>query len=522
MHIAVQNIDINDQSLLKPVTLSQASHAYPPAVGVCHCILLVLFFFIILLVSVQSAPKSSLKKRLAEYEAVKSDPIDAASATASSSSAAPRGSRQRLNQQESLTGPLTEPITARPLTDSLKRDWAAGHLTARKVQQYALDALKQGAHSLGDIAATGAHGKAPQHIHRSLLKIFGTPKGAPEFDWVNIPGKNGFICQPFLMPHKFFACLYEHNRDVFYRHLRGPVGSAREYWEHLASSKFVQRHPLLADIDNTFPIGLHGDAGASTKHDSLMVISWNGLLGRDNGRVKSIVFAFVRKRDYTPQTLDRIWELFAWSVNRMAVGRHPVLDWDRNPIVGAIESPLAGPYSAVLSQIRGDWQFYVEIFAFPPWNGAVRMCWMCRASGSNPDMAFTDCRDNANWRSTRFSDESFRAYMAALGLSLPVLLLLIIGLRLECISIDSLHALDLGFSAHVAGNTFWETVTRHCWGKPTQEANVAELEKDLKIWSKKNKINSRIQGQLHKERIRATSESGHPKLKAKGGPGLAS
>ena len=54
------------------------------------------------------------------------------------------------------------------------------------------------------------------------------------------------------------------------------------------------------------------------------------------------------------------------------------------------------------------------------------------------------------------------------------------------------------------------------WGKPTQEANVAELEKDLKIWSKKNKINSRIQGQLHKERIRATSESGYPKLKAKG------
>ena len=437
-----------------------------------------------LLLTVQSAPKNSLKKRLAEYEAAKSDPINDASATASSSSAAlGRGSRQRLEQYESES--ITEPTTARPLTDSLKRDWAAGHLTAKKVQEYALNALRQGAHSLDDIAATGAHGKAPQHIHRSLLKIFGTPKGAPEFDWVNIPGKNGFICQPFLMPHKFFSSLYHHNRDVFYRHLRGPVGSAREYWDQLASSKFVQRHPLLADIDNTFPIGLHGDAGAFTKHDSLMVISWNGLLGRDNGRVKRIVFAFVRKRDYTPQTLNRIWELFAWSVNRMAVGKHPLLDWDMNPIVGALESPLAGPYSAVLSQIRGDWQFYVEIFAFPPWNGAARMCWMCRASGSNPAMSFTDCRENANWRGTRFSDESYRAHMHALGLSLPLLLLLVIGLRLECISIDSLHALGLGFSAHVIGNTLWETVTRHCWGKPTQESNTTELEKDLKDWSKK-------------------------------------
>ena len=50
----------------------------------------------------------------------------------------------------------------------------------------------------------------------------------------------------------------------------------------------------------------------------------------------------------------------------MAVGKHPLLDWDRKPIPGAIESPLAGPFSAVLTQVRGDWQFYVEIFSFPP------------------------------------------------------------------------------------------------------------------------------------------------------------
>ena len=103
------------------------SHVSPQVLGVCHCILL-----FSLLLTVQSAPKNSLKKRLAEYEAAKSDPINDASATASSSSAAlGRGSRQRLEQYESES--ITEPTTARPLTDSLKRDWAAGHLTAKKV-----------------------------------------------------------------------------------------------------------------------------------------------------------------------------------------------------------------------------------------------------------------------------------------------------------------------------------------------------------------------------------------------------
>ena len=106
--------------------------------------------------------------------------------------------------------------------------------------------------------------------------------------------------------------------------------------------------------------------------------------------------------------------------------------------------------------------------------------------------------------------------MIALGLSLPVLLFLVIGLRLECISIDALHAFDLGFGAHVVGNTIWESIARHCWGKMTLDDNTTALEKDLKDWSKRNKVSSRVQGYLHKECIRATSESGYPKLEAKG------
>ena len=144
------------------------------------------------------------------------------------------------------------------------------------------------------------------------------------------------------------------------------------------------------------------------------------------------------------------------------------------------------------------------------------MCWMCRASSVNKHLAFTDCRADANWRNTRFTDESYRTLMASLGLSLPILLLLVVGLRLECISIDALHAMDLGFGAHVIGNSFWETITRHCWGKTTLDENTAKLEKDLKEWSNRNKVSARAQGQLHKERIRSTSDSGYPKLKAKG------
>ena len=385
--------------------------------------------------SVDAAPKSSFKKRLLAAEVAE----EAASASASSSTAVPsaRGSRQRLELLEATADAASPEPVDYPFTNALKRDWAAGELSAKKVQEYSLKTSRQGAIGMEQLSKMGTHGENPPNIHRDLLKLFGNPKGAPTIDWVNIVGKGGKeICQPFLMPHKFFASLFNERPDFFYRHLQGPAGAVREYWQNLASSNFVKSHPLLSNLDTTFPIGLHGDAGAFTKHDSLMVISWNGLLGRDCGRTKRIACTFVRKRDYTAQTLDAIWKIFSWSVNQMARGKHPVVDWDGNRIPNAIGSDLAGQFTAVLVQVRGDWQFYVEIFSFPPWNGAVRMCWMCRASSSNKFLAFTDTRESSQWRGTRFTDESYRAYMAALGLSLPMLLLLVIGLRLECISID--------------------------------------------------------------------------------------
>jgi hypothetical protein len=108
------------------------------------------------------------------------------------------------------------------LTNSLKRDWASGEISAKKVQQYAMNAAADGAIGFDRLAAMGASGRDPSGIHKALLNIFGTPKGASAFDWINLPGKDGaHILQPFLMPHKFFSCMYAERRDMFMRHLRG-------------------------------------------------------------------------------------------------------------------------------------------------------------------------------------------------------------------------------------------------------------------------------------------------------------
>ena len=161
---------------------------------------------------------------------------------------------------------------------------------------------------------------------------------------------------------------------------------------------------------------------------------------------------------------------------------------------------------------QGNWQYYCEVFDFPAWNGAVRMCWMCAASATIAGLLFKKCSDAAGWRGTRISHE---AYLAEVGDALPSLFRYAVGLRLECVTIDCLHALDLGEAAHIIGNIMWDSIAAKSWGASNQEANAGLLNDDLRAWEKKTKAATRLQGNLTVKRLKC-SKSGFPKLKAKG------
>jgi hypothetical protein len=355
---------------------------------------------------IHGAPKrTGVKHRLQDTP----DPGELSTACGSSSSASTASgcSKSTSSSTRSVRQRLTATCTADlPLVNSLRRDWAKGLISAKQVQEYAHGAQLQGANFLGDLAKAGTFGKNPQNIQRSLIQLFGKPVGAPDFNWFKIPLKNGrYALHPFLLPHKFFEQLYKERRQDFQRYLQGPVGAAQQYWEHLQDSAYVRLHPKLHsnNFATMIPLGLHGDAGAYSKQDSLMVISWNSILGRGNTRRKRFVFTFLRKRDYTPETLNAVWHIFASSINKL------------------LECTEAGGWRATLSQVRGDWAFFCEIFRFPQWNAKDYMCWCCRASSSTAETFWTDVGPNAGWRHTLYTHESYLEHLAAMGLAIPVL-----------------------------------------------------------------------------------------------------
>ena len=161
----------------------------------------------------------------------------------------------------------------------------------------------------------------------------------------------------------------------------------------------------------------------------------------------------------TGATLNAVFELLSWSFNALVTGNEPDLNFYGKPVLHGGEQ-LANGWQAILFQVRGDWAFYKEAFAFPAWNAKGRICWLCEASSSLA-LAWTTCSADAAWRSTCWSHEGFLQDLHAHGL-VPPALMLTRGLRIENFTVDVLHAVDQGIASHIIGNILWLLIITRC------------------------------------------------------------
>ena len=386
-----------------------------------------------------------------------------------------------------------------------------------QVQDYAGGATQQGASGVEAMGALGNSGRNPSSMFRALKSLLGMPAGAPEFFWAEVPLKHGRKYHIHSSCLIIFSSFYHQCPDKFEKAISGPAGMALEFWRSMRTTEFVRNHPALPRgvWDQAIPIGMHGDGGAFSKTDSLYTISWNSLLGAGSTIQKRFLFTIVRKSEMVPETLDRIFHIMSWSFNALLAGKTPVKDHDGYNTIGGGEV-LAHGLRGVLCQIRGDWQFYQEVFKFPAWNGALEMCWLCRASSTIPGLAFIDFGNTAGWRATPWSHEAYMEKKRGEGF-VPVLLASVLGLRLECVMIDILHTVDLGIGAHIIGNIlFIFAVVRGVFGGRTMKEKVAMLNARLKLWYSENKVTSRLRGDLTLDKLR--TKKSWPKLKGKAAP----
>ena len=246
------------------------------------------------------------------------------------------------------------------------------------------------------------------------------------------------------------------------------------YWVCLAAcSSFAPflsgGGPLHLPDHEVVPVGLHGDGVPHQKSDTIECISWNfpGLPHTDR------ILCSVLEKTYLcdcgcsgRHTTNKMIEVLCWSFRHLAAGKFPTSRHDGEPWKAEDmgRSQQAGrPLGArgLLCQVRVDWAWYKQIFDFPSW-GASEICWRCKANTTT--IPWTDASASAKWRTSRLTDAQFWARQRADGkthcplFDLP-------GFRLGMVTVDILHALDLGIAQDLTGILIWEYIHKIAPGK---------------------------------------------------------
>ena len=336
------------------------------------------------------SPKGGVRTRIAEAQAVR----DVVEGQSSSSSHRSGGIRGRV--ADSGAGPDAK----NPLIDTLKQKWGKGKVSANDVEEIIGGATAQGASQLPPLSSPAQ----PQNFQRSLKAAFGYPSGAPRFTWARIPTASGDRFHPPLCPHDWLRSLFRERPRWWESSVRGDDGAAERYWDELQESEVLRDHPELLTEDRRWFIqcGLHGDAGQFSHNDSLMVISFNSLIGSGVTKNQRYLITVCKKSDMCPGTLDSLFRVIACSFNVLQTGIEPVVDWEGKDLMCEDPMYLAAKYKAILTHIRGDWEFHASASSLPKWNNVARMCWLCRATGTEGhELSYGRCDRDAPWRSTR-------------------------------------------------------------------------------------------------------------------------
>ena len=234
------------------------------------------------------------------------------------------------------------------LAAQLVEKWAWGAMSAPEVQLLASAALEDGLQhpDVAKLAKIGGSGKYPGNTHRDLLKICGKPTLAHAIAEVYVRVKvsetmSQEILLKFLLPHKVFAGLYHSIPKAFIASvLGGNASKIGKFWSELKNHPNLLSRPALrgrADLDKVVPLGIHGDGVAYMQvrragGKSLEVLSWCSLLTQGPTRSSTfLMFLLVKavvKDSGMSQTWPKVWKVLCWSLQALASGKWPMLDWD--------------------------------------------------------------------------------------------------------------------------------------------------------------------------------------------------
>ena len=292
---------------------------------------------------------------------------------------------------------------------------------------------------------------------------------------------------PFLLPHEMIYSLAQKSALHI---LLNKGGMAQTSRLHLEGAEQELQTSCIG-------LGLWGD-GVPCNYDrsqSLEVWSLNlpGLPAQySNLRLPSTVMN--KRYVLNKSTSDDVLAVVRWSLEHCAMGtmpsaRHDHLPWrpedhKRRKLAGAALPP------AVLCEVRGDWQFYKQVFRLPQQKEKKGCCWKCEVT----PRTFRNCSIDAPWRTSRLGHWQLLQRMNLHGLSRSPLF----GApccKSSIFQVDWLHTGDKGVTADFLGNLFHLLISKMPGG--SKEDRLKALFLEIRRWYAANPVDSKLDNLTH-------------------------
>jgi hypothetical protein len=308
-----------------------------------------------------------------------------------------------------------------------------------------------------------------------------------------------------LLPHEMFASMHAYARPVFENIMTGGSGNLRKWWAAEAenNSSWFQDHPAIpgAPAELLVPIGIHGDDAGVQGQESVTVLTWGSVAVERPTLDSRLIFCMLKESESVkPDSLHKVFKVFAWSLTALAAGVFPDADEEGRPFgpnydparAAVAGKPLTSDgHRGCWAEMRGDWKFLHESLRTRAYYGANGCCHLCAAVKSGPpERLYSNFGIDDELRATCVTSEGWlKAAVADPGPVSP--LLHIPGFCIWRVHFDIMHTLDLGVLTHALPSALTElTATAEVFHASTREGRLQMATQSYRLWCKAHKIAS--------------------------------
>ena len=388
---------------------------------------------------------------------------------------------------------LDDITSSRRLRENLADLYLSNQVAADRVQSLAADGHAAGAQGM-DLRTAGKGGLIPGNTARDLRRKLSksskwqTNYYAPirVFDVKKQTIVRRLVA--FALPHEIMHVL------VFYNGHAPFLSTAGMCNKTLSSFQALKTELRIADLCG---LGLWGDGIPMNWDRSQSVDTWTmnipGLVSGDGGNARFPICALNHKHVAKEVTNDDILSIVSWSMRCLLEGQMPISRHDgarwlpsdrwRRKLQG---TPIGGEgpgFRAALTEVRGDWKHYKDVFRLPGHNSKDGCCWLCSCTPATIRAVFAD----AVWRVQRSSHWDNLAKWLTKGQEVSPILSCP-GFKTYMFLLDWLHVMDIGVASDFQANVFLLVISK--LPQPTAAARCAALFRMLQQFYRDHPVDS--------------------------------